>query len=137
MPSPCRRISVSSISPLPPLQRLLPLPPCLLKLSFSMVAQPVLIRLWLTHRDLFLAGGLTAIAVLGLHLRTAEHVEPHLVAGAPKSRATSHARLTEMRAEHQGQSLDLQETTHGTRTSLVQDVASKTCDGSASARSAL
>ena len=55
-----------------------------------MVAQPVLIRLSLTHRGLPLVESSNARIVLGLHLRTVEHVQPPLVTGAQKSMATTH-----------------------------------------------
>ena len=49
--------------------------------------------------------------------------------------ATSHALLTDRRAEPRGQSPSLQQRMPGTATSLVQDAASKTFAGSVSAKS--
>ena len=109
-----------------------------LKLGFSMVAQPVLIRLWLPHLGMTRVGGFAALDVLVPHLRTAEHAEMHLLVNKQTSAATatSHALLTEQRVEPRDQSLSLLERTHGTATSLVQDAALKTFAGSVSARSA-
>ena len=121
-----------------PLPQLSMLPLDQLKLGFSMVAQPVLIRLWLPHLGMTRVGGFAALDVLVPHLRTAEHVEIHLLVNKQTSAAiaTSHALLTEQRVEPRDQSLSLLERTHGTATSLVQDAALKTFAGSVSARSA-
>ena len=109
-----------------------------LKLGFSMVAQPVLIRLWLPHLGMNRVGGFAAFDVLVPYLQTAEHVETRLPVDKQTSAATatSHALLTEQRVEPRDQSLSLLERTHGTATSLVQDAALKTFAGSVSARSA-
>ena len=89
-------------------------------------------------QDLFLAGGLIAPGALALRLRVVEFAEAHLEVDAQKSMAISHARLTEQRAERQGQPQTLQVTTTlGTPTSLVRDAASKISAGSSSANSAL
>ena len=118
-----------------PLQQPRPLLPPLLPLSLrlSMVAQPVQIRLSLTHQDLILAGGSQAIAVLGRCHQDAEHAELHQAADAQRNMATSPAPLTEME-ERRDQFLSPHRTTDGTQTSLGQDAVLKTCDGSASAR---
>ena len=109
------------------------LPPRQLELSSSMVAQPVQIRLSLTHQDLILAGGSQAIAVLGQCHQDAEHAELHGVADAQRNMATSPAPLTEME-ECRGQFPSPHRTMDGTRTSLGRGAVLKTCDGSASAR---
>ena len=117
-----------------PLPQPLMLPLDQLKLGFSMVAQPVLIRLWLPHLGMTQVGGSAALDVLAPHLRLAEHAE--VSKQTSTATAASHALLYEQRVEPRDQSLSLLERTHGTATALVQDAALETFAGSVSARSA-
>ena len=125
------------VSPTPlvlPLQQPPLLPLDQLKLGFSMVAQPVLIRLWLPHLGMTQVGGSAALDVLAPHLRDAEYAA--VSKQTSTATAASHALLFEQRVEPRDQSLSLLERTLGTATSLVQDAALKTFAGSVSAKSA-
>ena len=132
---PCRPTMVASLISLQLLQTPSLLPPRQLELSSSMVAQPVQIRLSLTHQDLILAGGSQAIAVLGRCHQDAEHAELHQAADDRTNMATSPAPLTVME-ECRGQFPSPRRTMDGTRTSPGRGAVLRTCAGSASAKSA-